>query len=320
MLNVDHLSVTFQINRKKPLQALDDVSFQLQSGETLGIVGESGCGKSTLARAITQLLVSYQGTIEWNGKSLANLNKKQQKINRGDIQLIFQDPLDALNPRLTIAEILMDPLRYLATHLSKRQCQQRIEKILQLTGLSKRYLQRYPHEFSGGQCQRIGIARAMMVQPKLLICDEPVSALDVSIQAQIINLLIDLQQQQHLSLLFISHDLHIVRHISQRILVLYRGQIMELAETDALYHYPQHPYTKMLLDAVPLLDPKREKQRMTQRIIAGLKEQPKQALDDHQGCVFYSRCHQKTTVCLQEKPVLKALSNNENHRVRCHYA
>lgn len=262
LLQVNKVSVEFSINKKQRLKALDQVSFTLQQGEVLGIVGESGCGKSTLARAIMRLQVLTSGNILWQGNNLVALSKQEQRDYRQDVQLIFQDPLDALNPRMTVAQIIAEPLLNLKPELSKAQIQQQLDAMMLALGMSSAYLNRFPHEFSGGQCQRIGIARAMIVQPKLLVCDEPVSALDVSVQAQTLNLLIDLKQQTALSMLFISHDLSVVRHICDRLLVLHKGKVVEEGEVEQIYQCPRHPYTKMLLASIPLRDPDQERRRV----------------------------------------------------------
>ncbi len=258
LLQVEQLGVTFNHSFK----ALNQVSFNLRQGEVLGIVGESGSGKSTLARVIMRLQMPSEGDVKWRSDSLFAMDNKQQQAYRKQVQMIFQDPLDALNPRMTVAQIIAEPLRYLMPQLSRKQVRQKVAQVLTPMGLSESQLGRYPHEFSGGQCQRIGIARAMIVEPELLVCDEPVSALDVSIQAQIINLLLELKQQKGLSMLFISHDLSIVRHLCDRVLVLYKGEIVELAETESLYQSPQSDYTRRLLASIPLHNPLEERARI----------------------------------------------------------
>ncbi len=265
LLHVDNASVEFTLSKSQALKALDQVSFTLQQGEVLGIVGESGCGKSTLARTIMRLQSLKSGRIIWQGNNLARLSQQEQRDYRQDVQLIFQDPLDALNPRMTVAQIIAEPLLNLKPTVSKVRIQQQVNDIIVSLGMSKAHLNRFPHEFSGGQCQRIGIARAMIVNPKLLVCDEPVSALDVSVQAQILNLLMDLKQQTDLSMLFISHDLSVVRHICDRLLVLYKGQVVEEGEVEQIYQYPRHSYTKRLLASIPLIDPHQEKLRIRGR-------------------------------------------------------
>ncbi len=258
LLKVQNLSVEFGAD----IKALNDVSFVLKENETLGIVGESGSGKSTLARTILKLQNKSQGDIFWKYKNIGAFTKQENREYKKQIQMIFQDPLDALNPRMTVAQIVSEPLLYLKPELGKQKITELTQQILLSMGLSVDQLSRYPHEFSGGQCQRIGIARAMIIEPQLLICDEPVSALDVSIQAQIINLLLDLKEKKHLSMIFISHDLSIVRHICDRVLVLYKGEIVEIATTKELYQSPQSEYTKQLLASIPLHDPVKERQRV----------------------------------------------------------
>ena len=271
-------------------------------------------GKSTIARAITQLVPLQQGRIDWLGQNISTFNASAMRHFRRQVQLVFQDPLDALDPRMTVVEILAEPLHYLVRDLGRREIDQRIQKIMAATGLSNNYLGRYPHEFSGGQCQRIGTARAMIAQPHLLICDEPVSALDVSIQAQIINLLAELRRSEGLAMIFISHDMSVVRHISERVLVLYAGCIMELADVGALHKNPQHPYTKSLLDAVPLTDPQRERQRLKNRCTRAGKASLNST--SSKGCAYFSRCSEADQQCSQTSPELRVVANG--HRVACH--
>ncbi|KPB01443.1 ABC transporter ATP-binding protein [Ahrensia marina] len=265
-LNVDNLKVEFNIfnglfARKSVLKAVDGVSFDLAKGETLGIVGESGSGKSTLARAILRLLSTSEGEVSWLGSDLIGMNADQMKKARQDLQIVFQDPMASLNPSMTIGSSIMEPLRIFAPELSREERRAKVEAIMDRVGLPKSMINRYPHELSGGQNQRVGIARAVIMNPKLVICDEAVSALDVSIQAQIIDLLRELQKDMGLSLIFISHDLSVVRNISDRILVMYLGNVVELATSDALFDNPQHPYTKQLISAVPIPDPEVERTR-----------------------------------------------------------
>lgn len=269
-LTVSDLNIIFNRGiikgKNKELQAVKDVSFTLEKNEVLGVIGESGCGKSTLARSILKLQKPSSGTIKFKGQDLSSLNKLQQQQMRKDIQLIFQDPLNALNPRMTVAQIISDPLHNLAAVLGEKlnniQIKEKVNQVMDFIGLQQTHLNRYPHEFSGGQCQRISIARAMVLNPQLLICDEPVSALDVSIQAQIINLLLDLKEQTQMSMIFISHDLNIVRQISDRILVLYNGEVVESGNAENVYQNPQHEYTKKLLDSIPRNDPEMERLRI----------------------------------------------------------
>jgi oligopeptide transport system ATP-binding protein len=311
MLQIDHISVSFETGKSQRVDALKGISFSLAEKQTLGIVGESGSGKSTIARAITQLVPLQHGRIDWAGQNINNFDAAAMREFRQQVQLIFQDPLDALDPRMTIAEILAEPLHCLRTDLARNEIDQRVNDVLSATGLSSDYLCRYPHEFSGGQCQRIGIARAMIARPRLLICDEPVSALDVSIQAQIINLLADLRQTEGLSMIFISHDMSVVRHISERVLVLYAGCIMELSEVETLYENPQHPYTKSLLEAVPLADPQQERQRLKNRAVSkSLK------LTSCEGCAYFSRCPEADQQCGQQPPELRAVA--DGHLVACY--
>jgi oligopeptide/dipeptide ABC transporter ATP-binding protein len=248
-------------SKKLTLRAVDGVSFDLQRGETLGIVGESGCGKSTLARAVLQLVPPTAGSVTWLGREIANLPRRQMVPHRKDLQIVFQDPLASLNPRMTISESIAEPLRVFQPGLSSRDRKLRVAEIMEKVGLDQRMINRYPHELSGGQNQRGGIARAMINRPKLIICDEAVSALDVSIQAQIIELLKALQADFGLSMLFISHDLSVVREISHRIMVLYLGRMVELADSHEIYDHPEHPYTRALISAVPIPDPRIERTR-----------------------------------------------------------
>lgn len=312
-LAVRNLSVRFRLKTRQALQALTDVSFTVQAGETLGIVGESGCGKSTLARAILQLVTPTQGTVEWQGKALNPHDRAAMKAYRRAVQCIFQDPLDALNPRMTVSDILQEPLFALRSELGKAAIRQRAADLLQAVGLAAEMGNRYPHEFSGGQCQRIGIARALSVEPQLIVCDEPVSALDVSIQGQIVKLLADLQRDHDLTLLFISHDLSVVKSLSNRVLVLYLGRIMEIADTASLYAEPLHPYTRMLLAAIPLSDPQQERTRLA-NIVVGAGELPS-PLNPPAGCVFHTRCPQVQPVCRTQVPVCREVMGRQ---VACH--
>ncbi len=238
---------------------MDGVSLRLYEGETLGVVGESGCGKSTLARAIIGLVKATEGRVTWLGRNLLGQSEEEWRKARSDIQMIFQDPLASLNPRMTIGDIIAEPLRTYHPELSRQDIKDRVKTMMMKVGLLPNLINRYPHEFSGGQCQRIGIARALILEPKLIICDEPVSALDVSIQAQVVNLLQQLQREMGLSLIFIAHDLAVVKHISDRVLVMYLGHAVELGTYDEVYTHPQHPYTKALMSAVPIPDPDLEK-------------------------------------------------------------
>src|SRR5215469_10183366 len=268
LLSVQDLKVHFRIGggflARRPariLRAVDGVSFDLRPGETLGLVGESGCGKTTLGRAVLRLLPNIDGRVVWLGEDLAKLDPEGMRQKRREMQIVFQDPLAALDPRMTVGEIIGEPLATFRADLSKAAGKRMVQAMMARVGLLPHQINRYPHEFSGGQCQRIGIARAMINNPKLVVCDEPVSALDVSIQAQIVNLLMDLQQEFGMSMIFISHNLSVVRHISHRIMVLYLGRVAELADRDQLYRNPRHPYTQALISAVPIPDPDLERQR-----------------------------------------------------------
>ncbi len=246
------------LTKTKKLKAVDGVSFDLMAGETLGIVGESGCGKSTLARSIIRLVKATSGEAVWMGRDLLKLSPSEMLAVRKDIQMIFQDPLASLNPRMTCGEIIAEPLKTHFRGMKKAERRDKVRDMMQKVGMDPALINRYPHEFSGGQCQRIGIARALITNPKLIICDEPVSALDVSVQAQVVNLLMELQAELGISLLFIAHDLSVVKHISKRIMVLYFGNVVEIGSSEQIIHDPQHDYTKKLIASVPIPDPKKE--------------------------------------------------------------
>ena len=320
LLSVRDLKVHFQMPRRSlfarsrdVLKAIDGVSFDLRPGETVGVVGESGCGKSTLGRGILRLIPPTAGQVVWLGEDLASLPKRQMRDRRRDLQIIFQDPLASLNPRMTVGDIIGEPLRTFFPDMSRQEARDKVSDMMTKVGLMPQMLNRYPHEFSGGQCQRIGVARAMILKPKLIICDEPVSALDVSIQSQIVNLLMDLQQEFGLALIFISHDLSVVRHISHRIMVLYLGKLVEFADRDELYANPRHPYTQALISAVPLPDPdaERSKQRI---VLTGDLPSP---LSPPSGCYFRTRCPRATELCAQQEPELVQVS--ASHTTACHY-
>ena len=321
IMQVENLKVHFDVSsegdmpwtKRKKLQAVNGVSFELKSGETLGIVGESGCGKSTLARAIISMVPSETGRVLWFGKDLLALQKTEMRKHRKEIQMIFQDPLASLNPRMTIGEIIAEPLKTHYPKTSKADIKARVGDVMNKVGLLENLVNRYPHEFSGGQCQRIGIARALILKPKLIICDEPVSALDVSIQAQVINLLMDLQKEMDLTLIFIAHDLSIVKHISTKIMVLYMGNMVELAKSEDIYNHPRHPYTQALISAVPIPDPKIEKNKDL-ILIEGDLPSP---INPPSGCVFRTRCKKAQDICSQEKPELKEAAIS--HEVACHF-
>ena len=285
------------------VKAVDGVSLSLQRGEIIGLVGESGCGKSTLGRTILQLVPPTQGAVMLGGRNLARLRSAELREARADFQMIFQDPYASLNPRMTVFDTLAEAI---TTHkrVPRNQLAQRVKQLLERVGLSGRYVRKYPHEFSGGQRQRIAIARALAVEPKLIVADEPVSALDVSIQAQIINLLAELSRELQLTLIFISHDLSVVKHISDRIAVMYLGKIVELGPAADVFERPLHPYTKALVSAVPIPDPEREKQR--QRII--LAGDPPSPINPPSGCAFHPRCPHAVPQCASVVPALELVT------------
>ncbi|TCK39097.1 oligopeptide transport system ATP-binding protein [Paraburkholderia sp. BL8N3] len=322
ILSVRDVQVHFKVKAKsrlpwappRTLKAVDGVSFDLRAGETLGVVGESGCGKSTLSRAILNLIPATQGEIVWMGETLSTASPRAWHDVRRDIQMIFQDPLASLDPRMTVGQIIAEPLREHRRGMSKEETTQRVRAMMAKVGLREQMINRYAHEFSGGQCQRIGIARALVVEPKLVVCDEPVSALDVSIQAQIVNLLKSLQAEMGLALIFIAHDLAVVKHISDRVMVMYLGHVMELAGKDALYAGPRHPYTRALLSAVPVPDPAVERAKVVQ-ILSGDIPSP---IDPPSGCVFHTRCPIAQPRCATEVPSLRAVSDHA--AAACHFA
>ena len=308
VLEVRDLKVSFTVDTGRifahnyhTVKAVDGVSFDVHRGEILGIVGESGCGKSTLARAILGLVKAQSGEVAWLGEDLLQLDEEAFRKKRRDIQMIFQDPSGSLDPRMTVGEIIAEPLRTFYPHMSQLQVAERVRGMMQMVGLLPDQINRYPHEFSGGQCQRVGIARALVVNPKLVVCDEPVSALDVSIQAQIVNLLKDLQKKLNLSLIFIAHDLSVVRHVSDRVMVMYLGQVMELADRDQIYLNPQHPYTQALIESVPIPDPVAERAR-ARRSLQGDIPSP---LHPPTGCVFHTRCPFAQAQCQASRPPLE---------------
>ena len=314
LLSVRDLKVHFHSNSgwtgklTRVVRAVDGISFDVKAGETLGLVGESGCGKSTTARGILNLIPASGGTVELEGQPISGLSDKQMLPYRQDLQMIFQDPFASLNPRMTVGTIVREPMDIFNLHDAADR-RLHVMRLLDMVGLDPRFLNRYPHEFSGGQRQRIGIARALAVQPKLIVCDEAVSALDVSIQAQVINLLRDLQQQLGVAYIFIAHDLAVVRHIADRVGVMYLGRIVELADVDELYDNPQHPYTQALLSAAPVPDPTSESNR--QRIVLqGEVPSPDRV---YPGCPFADRCPQVEDRCHQQAPQLIG----ESHQTAC---
>jgi oligopeptide transport system ATP-binding protein len=316
LLTLRGLKVWFPVGDRlfgpKPvLKAVDGIDLEVREGEALGIVGESGCGKSTLARAVLQLLRPTAGEVVWLGRHIEGLRESELRPLRRDLQIVFQDPLASLDPRMTVGEIVAEPLRVHARDLDAAARRARVVEMLGRVGLPADVVNRYPHEFSGGQCQRIGIARAMVLRPKLLVCDEPVSALDVSIQAQIVNLLKELKREFGMTILFVSHNLAVVRRLCDRVLVLYLGRPMELAPTETLFTESLHPYTRGLLAAVPVPDPDLQPARLG-TALGGELPSP---LNPPSGCVFRSRCPQATGACAEEVPVFKEI--DANRRVAC---
>jgi peptide/nickel transport system ATP-binding protein/oligopeptide transport system ATP-binding protein len=319
LLDVKNLNMHFPIRgglfkrQVGSVYAVNDVSFQLEEGETFGIVGESGCGKSTLGRALVRIYEPTSGDIFFRGQNIAHLKAKGLKDFRKEIQMVFQDPYASLNPRKPIYEILEEPflLHGLGNAAERRK---QVEELMQLVGLRASDMNKFPHEFSGGQRQRIGIARALALRPSLIVCDEAVSALDVSIQAQIINLLMDLQKQLKLTYIFISHDLNVVRYISDRVAVMYLGRLMEVAESAAMYKNPAHPYTRALMASAPKPDPRRT---MKPAVLEGDVPSPSRPPS---GCPFHTRCPYTIAICKEQLPALLPLGTDNKHRVACHRA
>lgn len=314
LVEVKHLKEYFNINvgafKTKPLKAVDDVSFTIKEGETLGLVGESGCGKTTVGRTLLNLYKPTSGEIWFDGKEVKT--KKDIKEFRKKATMVFQDPYSSLNPRMTVSDIIAEPLDIHKMYKTKQERQDRILELMGYVGLNSEHASRYAHEFSGGQRQRIGIARSLAVDPKFIVCDEPVSALDVSIQAQVINMFEELQDKLNLTYLFIAHDLLVVRHISDRIAVMYLGKMVELADADEIYKRPLHPYSKSLMSAVPIPDPKiaRENKRI---VLSGDIPSP---LNAPSGCPFRTRCPHATAACAESMPEFKEVS--KGHFVACH--
>ncbi|USK90226.1 ABC transporter ATP-binding protein [Rossellomorea marisflavi] len=312
LLQVKRLKKHFRLEKGKLLKAVDDISFDIYRGETFGLVGESGCGKSTTGRTIIGLYECTDGEVEYAGRNLHALSSKEQHAFHRKIQMIFQDPYASLNPRSTVKEIISEPMESHKLYKDKKEQLEKVYQLLEDVGLNRDHANRYPHEFSGGQRQRIGIARALALDPEFIIADEPISALDVSVQAQIVNLLRKLQKQKGITFLFIAHDLSMVKHISNRIGVMYLGSIVELTESKELYKKPLHPYTQALLSAIPIPDPDVEDRR--ERII--LKGEIPSPINPPSGCVFRTRCPHAMDVCAEKKPAWK--EGESSHYVACH--
>jgi len=311
LIEVYNMKKYFKTN-KGLLHAVDDVNFYINKGETLGLVGESGCGKSTTGRVLLRLLEATEGEILFEGKDINKLSKKEMRTIRQEMQIVFQDPYASLNPRMTVSEIIAEPLIVNKVYASKQELNKRVRELMETVGLADRLTNLYPHELDGGRRQRIGIARALALKPKFIVQDEPVSALDVSIQAQILNLMADLQKEFDLTYLFISHDLSVVKHVSDRIAVMYLGRIVELTDYKTMFNHPQHPYTQALLSAIPTPTLEARKERV---ILEGDVPSP---VNPPPGCRFYGRCRHRKDKCQQQTPELRDLS--DNHYVACHFA
>ncbi|MBS5588511.1 MAG: dipeptide ABC transporter ATP-binding protein [[Clostridium] spiroforme] len=315
ILKVKGLKVHFPVSggflaKKQIVKAVDGVDFEIAEGETFGLVGESGCGKSTTGVALVKIYEPTAGSVIFEGEDITKIRGTKLKKFRQDMQMIFQDPYASLNPRMTVGEIIREPMDIHGILNSKEERENRVRELLEIVGLKPDHIRRYPHEFSGGQRQRIGIARTLALNPKFIVCDEPISALDVSIQAQVINLLEKIQKEMGIAYLFIAHDLSMVKHISDRIGVMYLGNIVEVGEADDVYHNPLHPYTQALLSSVPIPDPKTA--RVKKRIV--LEGELPSPIDPPSGCVFRTRCPKATERCAKEKPTLK---NVGNRKVAC---
>ncbi|MDU5106405.1 dipeptide ABC transporter ATP-binding protein [Clostridium sp.] len=325
---------------KGNIKAVDGVSFNIKPGETFGIVGESGCGKSTLGRTLIRAIEATSGRVLFSGKDMTTLNKKELKLARNNMKFIFQDPYASLNPRMTVKDIIAEPLDIQKLYKTSKERDAKIEEVMDMVGLNKKYMNRYPHEFSGGQRQRIGIARAMILNPKLVICDEPVSALDVSVQAKIINLLRKLQREKEVAYIFISHDLSVVKHIADRVAVMYLGKIVEISDKKDLYRNPKHPYTKALLSAIPRIDVELDEDLSSLGLISvdldkkinsialdeNLNNEENMILEGDLpspanpplGCRFNTRCPIASDICFKEEPELKKVRND--HLCACHFS
>ena len=308
LLDVRNLKKYFKTSRGM-LHAVDDVTFTIERGKTLGVVGESGCGKSTTGRAILRLLEPTSGEVYFEGEDVVKLSKEEMRKKRAEMQIIFQDPFSSLNPRKTISQIIADPLKINKIITNKNDQMDRVRELMEIVGLADRLINTYPHELDGGRRQRVGIARALAMEPTFIVCDEPVSALDVSIQAQVLNLFNRLQQQYNLTYIFISHDLGVIKHVSDRIAIMYLGRIVELCEADAIYENPLHPYTKALLSAIPPVSPFAKKERIV------LKGDIPSPIGDQIGCPLAGRCPNCMDRCRKEIPKLK--DAGDGHQVAC---
>ena len=314
LLQVDHLKTHFDVTKglfspKQIVKAVDDVSFYVGEGETYGLVGESGCGKSTLGRTLVKIYPATGGKVLYKGQDIARLGKEEEKHFRKEVQMIFQDPYASLNPRMTVGEIIKEPMEIHGILDSSKDREDRAAELLKTVGLKPDHIRRYPHEFSGGQRQRISIARTLALNPRFIICDEPISALDVSIQSQIINLLQDLKEQQHLTYLFITHDLSVVKYISDRIGVMYLGNLVELADSQEIFDHPMHPYTEALLESIPTTEEKRD--------LAVLEGDIPSPVNPPKGCKFHTRCKYCTEICTHVVPDWEEVT--PNHFVACHH-
>jgi len=314
LIEVNHLSKFFNLGNNNILKAVNDITFSIQQGETVGVVGESGCGKSTAGRTMMRLYEPTEGEVLFQGKNIYGLKGNEMKALRRNMQMIFQDPYASLNPRMTVMDIIGEALDVHHLTSSRAERKKKVEQLLELVNLNSAHASRYPHEFSGGQRQRIGIARALAVDPKFIIADEPISALDVSIQAQVVNLLQELQRDMGLTYLFIAHDLSMVKHISDRVAVMYLGKIVELASSEDLYADPRHPYTRALMSAIPIPDPDVEATR-ERIVLTGDLPSP---IHLPSGCPFHTRCPIATDKCKVDAP--KLLDVKKNHFAACHYA
>jgi len=311
LINVENLKKYFPTSDKnKVVKAVDDISFQIFKGETLGVVGESGCGKSTTGRLVLQLLEPTEGKVQYDGKELTTMSRKQLRPLRKEMQIIFQDPYASLDPRKTVMQILAEPFQIHNPEMSREEIYDKVAELVKHVGLRPEHIYRYPHEFSGGQRQRVGIARAIALNPEFVVCDEPVSALDVSIQAQVINLMADLKKQFNLTYMFISHDLRIIKHFCDRVMVMYLGNIVEIGTKDAIYNKRRHPYTKALLSAIPNIKNPEQTDRI---LLTGDLPSP---VNPPSGCPFHPRCSYCMEKCKTEKPCLRTMADGT--QVACH--